>query len=48
VFHLCNGFLRPLRYDVSIDSCTTLPGMYVGVSTRRLRHGGIPIRDYRL
>ncbi len=47
LFHLCNGFLRPLRYDVSIDSCTTLSGMYVGISQVRLERGGIPVRDYR-
>jgi FkbM family methyltransferase len=47
LFHLCNGFLRPLQYEVSIDSCTTLSGMYVGISESRLERGGIPVRDYR-
>ena len=48
LFHLYNGFLSPLVYDVSIDSCTTLSAMYVGVSDRRLARGDIAIRDYRL
>ena len=46
LFHLYNGFLAPLRYNIRIDSCTTLPAMYVGVSDRRLAHGDIPVRDY--
>jgi FkbM family methyltransferase len=48
LFHLCNGFLRPMRYSIGIDSCTTLQSMYVGVSERRLAQGGIEIRDYKL
>ena len=48
IFHLFNGFLRPLRYDIRIDSCTTLPAMYVGVSERRLARSDIPVRNYRL
>jgi len=47
MFHLYNGFLCPLHYDIRIDSCTTLPAMYVGVSETRLAKGGIPLRDYR-
>ncbi len=46
LFHLYNGFLCPLHYDIGIDSCTTLPAMYVGVSKSRLARGDIPIRDY--
>jgi FkbM family methyltransferase len=47
LYHLFNGFLCPLVYDVSIDSCCTLSAMYVGVSERRLARGDIPLRDYR-
>ena len=47
LFHLCNGFLRPMRYSIGIDSCTTLQSMYVGVSEQRLEQGGIEIRDYK-
>lgn len=46
LFHLFNGFLCPLVYDTWIDSCCTLPAMYVGVSERRLQRGDIPLRDY--
>jgi FkbM family methyltransferase len=46
LFHLFNGFLCPLVYDTWIDSCCTLPAMYVGVSERRLARGDIPMRDY--
>jgi FkbM family methyltransferase len=47
LFQLYNGFLCPLVYDVWIDSCCTLPTMYVGVSEKRLKRGDIPLRDYR-
>lgn len=47
LFHLFNGFLAPLVYTVELDSCCTLPAMYVGVSEARLARGGIPFRDYR-
>ncbi|MEM9204917.1 MAG: FkbM family methyltransferase [Pseudomonadota bacterium] len=47
LFRLFNGFLVPLRYDVTIDSCTTRPAMYVAVSKSRVATGDIPIRDYR-
>lgn len=47
LYHLFNGFLCPLVYDVSIDSCAVLPAMYVGVSERRLARGDIPLRDYK-
>lgn len=47
LFHLFNGFLCPLVYDIRNDSCTTRPAMYVGVSDKRLSHGDIPMRDYR-
>lgn len=47
LFHLFNGFLCPLVYDVKIDSCCTLSTMYVGVSERRLARGDIPLRNYR-
>jgi FkbM family methyltransferase len=47
LYHLFNGFLCPLVYDVRIDSCCTLSAMYVGVSDRRLARGDIPLREYR-
>ena len=47
LYHLFNGFLCPLIYDVRIDSSCTLSAMYVGVSHRRLARGDIPLRDYR-
>ena len=47
LYHLFNGFLCPLVYDVKIDSCCTLPAMYVGVSKQRLARGDIPMRSYR-
>ena len=47
LFHLFNGFLCPLRYDSTIDSCNTLPAMYVGISNRRMSRGDIATRDYR-
>lgn len=47
LFHLYNGFLCPLHYDIRIDSCTTLSAMYVGVSESRLVRGDIPMRYYR-
>ena len=47
LFHLFNGFLSPLVYDTSIDSCCTLPAMYVAVSEKRLARGDIPQRNYR-
>jgi FkbM family methyltransferase len=46
VFQLYNGFLAPLHYDISKDSCTTRPAMYVGVSEKRYSRGDIPVRDY--
>ena len=46
LFRLFNGFLVPVRYRIEMDSCTTLPAMYVGVSEARLERGDIPIRDY--
>jgi FkbM family methyltransferase len=46
LYHLFNGFLCPLEYDVRIDSCCTLSAMYVGVSDSRLARGDIPIRNY--
>jgi FkbM family methyltransferase len=47
LYHLFNGFLSPLRYDVKIDSCCTLSAMYVGVSEGRMARGDIPLRNYR-
>ena len=47
LYHLFNGFLCPLIYDVLIDSCCTLPAMYVGVSDQRMSRGDIPVRNYR-
>lgn len=47
LFRLFNGFVCPLVYDMRIDSCATLPAMYVGVSELRLGRGDIPVRDYR-
>jgi FkbM family methyltransferase len=47
LYHLFNGFLCPLTYDVRIDSCCTLPAMYVGVSHQRMTRGDIPVREYR-
>ncbi len=47
LYHLFNGFLCPLNYDARLDSCCTLPAMYVGVSNQRMAIGDIPIRDYR-
>ena len=46
LFQLYNGFLKPLKYNIRLDSCTTLPAMYVGVSEQRFARGDIPIRDY--
>ena len=46
VFQLYNGFLKPLKYDIRKDSCTTLSTMYVGVSEQRFARGDIPVRDY--
>jgi FkbM family methyltransferase len=46
LYHLFNGFLCPLRYNIRKDSCCTLPAMYVGLSHRRASRGDIPIRDY--
>lgn len=46
LFHLYNGFLCPLRYRVTIDSCTTLPAMYVGISNDRLSRNDIELRNY--
>ncbi|THD37163.1 MAG: FkbM family methyltransferase [Sphingomonas sp.] len=48
LYHLFNGFLTPLKYDVHIDSCTTMFAMYVGVSDERMARGDIPVRDYGL
>lgn len=48
LYHLFNGFLTPLVYDVHLDSCTTLFAMYVGVSDERMARGDIPVRDYGL
>jgi len=47
LFRLFDGFLCPFAYDIRIDSCTTLPAMYVGVSESRLARGDIPLRAYR-
>jgi FkbM family methyltransferase len=47
LFHLYNGFLCPLVYGIRIDSCCTLPAMYVGISKNRFERGDIPVRDYR-
>jgi FkbM family methyltransferase len=47
LYHLFNGFLCPLVYDVRIDSCCTLPSMYVGVSNQRMVRGDIPVRNYK-
>ena len=46
LFHLYNGFLCPLVYDIRIDSACTLSAMYVGISDKRLASGGIPVRNY--
>jgi FkbM family methyltransferase len=46
MFQLYNGFLKPLKYNIRLDSCTTLSAMYVGVSDQRLARGGIAIREY--
>jgi FkbM family methyltransferase len=46
LYHLFNGFLCPLIYDVRIDSCCTLAAMYVGVSDQRMVRGDIPVRNY--
>lgn len=48
LFRLYNGFLKPLRYSIHFDSCTTRPAMYVGVSEERYSRSDIPIRDYPL
>ncbi len=47
LYHLFNGFLCPLEYDVRIDSCCTLSAMYVGVSNQRMARGDIPVRPYK-
>lgn len=47
LYHLYNGFLCPLHYDIRNDSCTTLSAMYVGVSEKRMARGDIPTRDYQ-
>ena len=47
LYHLFNGFLCPLVYNVRIDSCTILSAMYVGVSDRRMSRGDIPVRNYK-
>ena len=47
LYHLFNGFLCPLVYDVRIDSCCTLSAMYVGVSDQRMARGDIPVRHYK-
>ena len=47
LYHLFNGFLCPLVYDIRNDSCCTLSAMYVGITDRRLARGDIPLRDYR-
>jgi len=46
LFHLFDGFVCPLRYDVRIDSSCTLSAMYVGISDRRLDRGDIAIRHF--
>jgi FkbM family methyltransferase len=46
IFQLYNGFLKPLKYTIRVDSCTTLSAMYVGVSEQRFARGDIPVRDY--
>lgn len=48
LYHLFNGFLTPLTYEVERDSCTTRYAMYVGVSDQRMARGDIPVRDYGL
>jgi FkbM family methyltransferase len=48
LFRLNDGFLSPLRYDVRIDSCTTLQAMYVAIAWTRLSRGDIEVRDYGL
>ncbi|MCU1285722.1 MAG: Methyltransferase FkbM family [Acidobacteriales bacterium] len=48
LFRLFNGFLCPFVYDHSVDSCTLLSAMYVGVSENRLAKGDVPIKDYGL
>jgi FkbM family methyltransferase len=47
LYRLFNGFLCPLEYETRIDSCCTLPAMYVGVSNERMARGDIPVRPYR-
>jgi FkbM family methyltransferase len=47
LYRLFNGFLCPLVYDVRIDSCCTLPAMYVGISEQRVMRRDIPVRNYR-
>ncbi|MEM6532618.1 MAG: FkbM family methyltransferase [Myxococcota bacterium] len=47
LFHLYNGFLCPLSYDISIDSCTTRPAMYVGLSKSRFARGDVELREYQ-
>ena len=49
-YHLCrlfNGFVVPVEYEVTQDSCTTRPAMYVGISHERMARGDIPTRDYK-
>ncbi len=45
LFQLYNGFLKPVRYDIRNDSCTTRSAMYVGVSETRLLRRDILVRD---
>lgn len=47
LFRLFNGFLVAAEYQASLDSCCTLPAMYVGVSAERIGRGDIPVRTYR-
>lgn len=46
LYHLFNGFLCPLVYNVRIDSSCTLPAMYVGLSENRSAQGDLPLRNY--
>lgn len=46
LFRLFNGFLCPFIYHHSVDSCTILSAMYVGVSEKRWARGDVPTKDY--
>lgn len=47
LYRLFNGFLCPMDYSHTIDSCCTLSAIYVGVSNQRMAIGNIPVRNYR-